>query len=491
MALTDEQLAALGLAMPPPDPATVMAPPAAPPAAILPSSAQPKYPSSILGDKVAPGAPITHQDLTALPHDQGKELFHDLMPKITSAPGTTDYFRQRQEQLDYKAQHPWGDPVSAHPGVLGKILHGLSVAGNIAGDIVAPGVMADIPGTQMHNAIESAGNERGILATEAEANQATEAGAKKTQAEAEKEKADTGKELADQGGKPTKPEPLFDKDGNVVGFNTGTDLLSLNSPNLTADMKAIAAAAKPKQEKLNDFEQFYKDYITDNHLPDSAHNRLLARQEYAKAGQAPPHEQQQLIVTPDGTVMEIKPGMKVPQGSKTVTGDLAGAKPNAEELKRSEMAENVNENLDKLEEIVKRRPDLFGPVAGRMTEAKMWAGSNDPDVGTLKTIHDNLGMAAQSAHSMRSAQHVETSANSVLNGFKNGPDAILASAKALRDSVKTFTKDVQQGNPSTRKEGAFAVPAGAPAAPKEDGHTLKANGKAIAVSKGGQWVAPE
>lgn len=36
----------------------------------------------------------------------------------------------------------------------------------------------------------------------------------------------------------------------------------------------------------------------------------------------------------------------------------------------------------------------------------------------------------------------------------------------------------------------FKVPAGAPAAPKEDGHKLKANGQVIAISRGGQWVAP-
>jgi hypothetical protein len=37
---------------------------------------------------------------------------------------------------------------------------------------------------------------------------------------------------------------------------------------------------------------------------------------------------------------------------------------------------------------------------------------------------------------------------------------------------------------------AFSVPKGAPPAPKEDGHKLKQNGAVIAISKGGQWVAP-
>jgi hypothetical protein len=38
--------------------------------------------------------------------------------------------------------------------------------------------------------------------------------------------------------------------------------------------------------------------------------------------------------------------------------------------------------------------------------------------------------------------------------------------------------------------GAWAVPADAPPAPKQDGKVLKADGKVIAVSKGGQWTKP-
>lgn len=38
-------------------------------------------------------------------------------------------------------------------------------------------------------------------------------------------------------------------------------------------------------------------------------------------------------------------------------------------------------------------------------------------------------------------------------------------------------------------QSSFSVPPGAPAAPKDDGHTLKMNGKPIAISKGGSWQA--
>src|SRR5271166_1611355 len=50
---------------------------------------------------------------------------------------------------DFKNNHPWGADVSAHPGVLGKILHGLSVAGQTAAMATGPGAVAEdlIPGS--------------------------------------------------------------------------------------------------------------------------------------------------------------------------------------------------------------------------------------------------------------------------------------------------------------------------------------------------------
>jgi hypothetical protein len=49
------------------------------------------------------------------------------------------------------------EPNVAKPqrSVLGKIEHGLEVAGNIAGNVLAPGIMADIPGTEMHKSIQA------------------------------------------------------------------------------------------------------------------------------------------------------------------------------------------------------------------------------------------------------------------------------------------------------------------------------------------------
>ena len=57
--------------------------------------------------------------------------------------------QQKLQRVNWHQANGWGSPNN-HPGTMGKIAHVLSVAGNIAGDIVAPNVMANIPGTQLN-----------------------------------------------------------------------------------------------------------------------------------------------------------------------------------------------------------------------------------------------------------------------------------------------------------------------------------------------------
>lgn len=116
----------------------------------------------------------------------------------------------------------------------------------------------------------------------------------------------------------------------------------------------------------------------------------------------------------------------------------SGQKITADEQRRADLATNLNENLGALEDIATRRPELFGPVQGRITGLKIAAGTSDPDVAKLETIKHQIGMAQISAHGMRSAHGIEGAASSILNNFYNSPDAIKGSIGAARDSVKTF-----------------------------------------------------
>lgn len=113
-------------------------------------------------------------------------------------------------------------------------------------------------------------------------------------------------------------------------------------------------------------------------------------------------------------------------------------KPTATEDNRADLAQNLNENLDKAAAIFAKHPEYSGKLAGRLTQAKMLVGTNDQDLGALKTIMDQVGMASMGAHSMRNGHLVETIGNDLTNSMHNGPDAVQSAIRAAKDSVATF-----------------------------------------------------
>ena len=286
--------------------------------------------------------------------------------------------------------------------------------------------------------------------------------------------------------KPVKPEPLYDKAGNLIGFQVGDELIGPNSQKLTPDMKDMLQAAKPKPEKPEkqpEEERAISDYMAAHNLEDTPGNRDKARSVLKTRDRAPK----------DAELTDINKQIKQAQLEKL-------EEPTADEQRRADLARNMRENLDSLEDIVNRRPELFGPVAGRYTQLRQAMGTGDPDVAKLKAIREYLGMASVGAHAMRNAQHVGEAADAVLSKFVNEPDAIKAAIEEGRKSTGTFLADEQkrknralehtEAQPAESTKG-FSVPKGAPAAPKEDGKVLKMDGKVIARSKGGQWVAPQ
>jgi ribosomal protein L18 len=71
--------------------------------------------------------------------------------------------RTRDEQTLSRLNAPHlGQEGSSMPGIGGKILHGLSTAGNIAGNLFAPGMMLSAPGTQLNNAVRRGQAEKGL-----------------------------------------------------------------------------------------------------------------------------------------------------------------------------------------------------------------------------------------------------------------------------------------------------------------------------------------
>lgn len=174
----------------------------------------------------------------------------------------------------------------------------------------------------------------------------------------------------------------------------------------------------------------------------------------------------------------------------------ADNKPTADETRRADLAENMTENLTQLEDIVRRRPDLFGPMAGRLTGWRQKLGTSDPDVAKLHAIKEYLGMASVGAHAMRNAQHVGAAADAVMAGFVNSPAATLAAIQSARDSVDTFKRDITMplkervqniGNP--RSGGGGGRDFGPAPQGKAEGSTGKLADGTRVVVRGGRIIA--
>lgn len=408
--------------------------------------------------------PDPNSPMGGLPPMQGAvpQLSRQLMPLVTTQ-------RQQQEQGLQNRISSYENPQKPQ-GFWQNVRHIASTIGNVAGDIVAPSTMALIPGTALNNRVQHGNNVRELAGLQGEDRaDATEARSGVTDANQNALRtAQTGhltEETAEMPGAEASKQALEAAQANKA-----------NQPDLAqAYAHAVSDAIKRGDDPSTDpIVQHLADAITNiqkqptpkgaEHInvvgPDGkpmiASYDPTTKKTFDSTGKElinpQPYEKPNVTNLNAGTwsLQNDTSGNPILFNSKTGQTQAAPSnlarKPNAEEIKRSDLAENVNENLNRLEEIVNRRPDLFGKVAGRMTKLKENVGTDDPDISQLKTLEDNLGMAMQSAHGMRSAQHVATSAQSVLNRFKNSPEALKAAIKTARDSVGTFQHDVQNTN---------------------------------------------
>ena len=135
---------------------------AEPPAAERTREAQPKLQPltpQVSPDAVAPMKPPSYLEspqssMMGYPsREAARRAGEDLNAPVGAGPTIPSVESGRaQVQLDRlrdEASHPWGTPEN-HPGFWGKVGHVLSRIGNVAGDIVAPGTMALIPGTDIN-----------------------------------------------------------------------------------------------------------------------------------------------------------------------------------------------------------------------------------------------------------------------------------------------------------------------------------------------------
>jgi hypothetical protein len=75
--------------------------------------------------------------------------------------GDTEAGHLERAKLTFEKQHPYGSAMN-HPGLLGKIEHGLAEVGNVAGAALVPGVEAAIPGSALNRQAKDVGAQADI-----------------------------------------------------------------------------------------------------------------------------------------------------------------------------------------------------------------------------------------------------------------------------------------------------------------------------------------
>ena len=94
------------------------------------------------------GIHIVQQYPRAQGPDEGQQMINSDMARLNKV-RMAQARPYGSEGAEPSAEFPQGLEPN-HPGKMGHVLHALSVAGNIAGDIFAPATMANIPGTQLN-----------------------------------------------------------------------------------------------------------------------------------------------------------------------------------------------------------------------------------------------------------------------------------------------------------------------------------------------------
>lgn len=473
-------------------------------------------PTSILGDKVAPGAAIAPGQM----HEAGKAQFHDQMrdfgdkeatnraSMLALDPNDPQYLQKlaahqaqqgllKSEQAHFQQMHPWGSQESAHPGFLGKIGHVLGEVGNAAG-----GNALDVPGSQANLAGKVAEGEGETKEATANALTGAQQGLANARPEIENKKLGISEE---------KNDIASDKNAAINATNLRKYGLKLDdtgnavplAPEELSQNENAALTLKHAQADGAEARKLIADMRGDPNSPENAARQQRLKILAMNAATAAGHlglDKDKYVADYFGTDAEGNPlpGAQTDENGKPIGSKIAAANnPSGQRLNKSDLAQNLQFNAGELKNLITRHPDLFGKVAGRFTTVDQMIGSNDPAISQVGTIVHNMAMANMGIHGMRSAEEVRAGEQIILNHFRNSPEATIAGIDEINNSAQTFVDAAKHGKlPAPTPQhpgqtgGSFTVPEGAPAAPAEDNHKLKQNNKVIAISRGGKWQAP-
>jgi hypothetical protein len=148
---------------------------------------------------------------------------------------------------------------------------------------------------------------------------------------------------------------------------------------------------------------------------------------------------------------EALPGSILTDEGKPVgTAFQQNVRPTGQERNKADMASSAHEQLADIRSIVAKRPDIFGPAAGRKTDFTGWVGSQDPDAQAFRSARTIAADHLAGTFGGRSEAALQA-LDSAIGHFKDNPEAI---ARGLDQIDKANQVFIQRGTPKTTGSNA-------------------------------------
>jgi hypothetical protein len=137
---------------------------------------------------------------------------------------------------------------------------------------------------------------------------------------------------------------------------------------------------------------------------------------------------------------EALPGAMLNDENKPVgTAFQQNVRPTGQERNKADLANSAHEQLQDIKGIVAKRPDIFGPLAGRTTDFKVWLGSQDPDAQRFRAARTIAGDHLAGVFGGRSEAAL-SALDSAIGHFKDNPAAMQAGLDQLDKANRSFQK---------------------------------------------------
>lgn len=162
--------------------------------------------------------------------------------------------------------------------------------------------------------------------------------------------------------------------------------------------------------------------------------------------------------------------------------------PTATERRTADFANSALDRINEMQDIINRHPEYFGPGAGRATDAAAWLGSSDPDAAKYRTAgkiladHDAAQFGGRGAYIIQSLSDITNP--------RFDPGALTASLGELKNAATGFQAAGQLHHQAQSNVHQDGTPPSGQTPKRPDGVPANAVWNPKGNHGGGSWQLP-